>query len=206
MAKSKTRSKSKKAAKINWGGKASSGTNRFNIVFGLAVSAGLIALSVYWWNGRAVQSDFMALASRGHAALEQVEDFLNLGRTHLSPGQGHSYSTSTPTSGPHDPIPTTPGFYESPQPPTKLVHSLEHGMIVLYYDQPAPDVMEQLKSWSSLYTGLWDGMIVTRLSGLGPNVTATAWRKKLEVQPFDPAAIAAFIDAYRGRGPENPVR
>lgn len=206
MAKSKKRRKSKKAAEINWGGQSSPGTGRFNLILGVIVAVALIGGGVYWWQGRAAHSDFLNLASRGHAALEYVENFLNLGRTHLAPGERHPYSTSTPTSGPHDPFPTVPGFYETPQPPTKLVHALEHGMIVLYYDQPTPEDMEQLKSWASLYTGLWDGMVVTRLSGLGTNVIATAWRKKLELDAFDPEAVAAFIDAYRGRGPENPVR
>ena len=34
----------------------------------------------------------------------------------------------------------------------------------------------------------------------------TAWRKRLRLKTFDASAAAAFIDAYRGRGPENPVR
>jgi Protein of unknown function (DUF3105) len=206
MAKSKKRTKSKKAAKINWGGKASSGTGRFNLILGLVAAAAVIAGGVYWWQGRAVNADFMALASQGQAALEQVESFPNLGRTHLRPGEAQAYGTSTPTSGPHSTSPTSPGFYESPQPPANLLHSMEHGMVVLYYDEPAPEVMAQIKSWASLFTGRWDGMAVSRLSGLGPNIIVTAWRKKLDLAPFDPAAAAAFIDAYRGRGPENPVR
>ncbi len=206
MAKSKKRSKSKQAAKINWGGKASSGTSRFNLILGVVAAAALIAGGTYWWLGRAVQSDFMALSTQGQAALDQVESLPNLGRTHLRPGEPRSYATSTPTSGAHNPFPTAPGFYDSPQPPTQLVHSLEHGLVVLYYDEPSAEVLEQLKSWASLYTGRWDGLVVTRLSGLGPKVVATAWRKKLEIHPFDPAATAAFIDANRGRGPENKIR
>jgi hypothetical protein len=34
----------------------------------------------------------------------------------------------------------------------------------------------------------------------------TAWTKKLSLVQFDEAAAAAFIDAFRGRGLENPVR
>ena len=33
-----------------------------------------------------------------------------------------------------------------------------------------------------------------------------AWRRTLTLDPFDGDAGAAFIDAYRGRGPEHPVR
>ena len=87
MAKSKKRKKSKQAAKIKWGGKASSGTSRFNLMFGLVVAAALIGGGVYWWQGRAVNADFMTLAARGQAALEQVKNFPNLGRTHMAPGE-----------------------------------------------------------------------------------------------------------------------
>lgn len=66
--------------------------------------------------------------------------------------------------------------------------------------------MEQLKEWAGLYDGQWSGLVVTRNSGLDEAVVLTAWTKRLEFDSFDPAAAAAFIDAYRGRGPENPVR
>jgi hypothetical protein len=37
-------------------------------------------------------------------------------------------------------------------------------------------------------------------------VVLTAWRKILKLDTFEPASAAAFVDAYRGRGPENKVR
>jgi hypothetical protein len=37
-------------------------------------------------------------------------------------------------------------------------------------------------------------------------VVLTAWRKILKLDSFEPAAAAAFIDTYRGRGPEKRVR
>jgi len=33
-----------------------------------------------------------------------------------------------------------------------------------------------------------------------------AWGQRLELKPFDPELAAAFIDRYRGRGPERRVR
>ena len=43
-------------------------------------------------------------------------------------------------------------------------------------------------------------------SGLGKSVVLTAWRKILKLDSFEPAAAAAFVDTYRGRGPEKRVR
>ena len=51
-----------------------------------------------------------------------------------------------------------------------------------------------------------DGVVVTKDNALGSRVVLTAWRRRLELNPFDAAAAAAFMDAYRGRGPENAVR
>ena len=40
----------------------------------------------------------------------------------------------------------------------------------------------------------------------GNAVLLNAWTKSLKLEPFDPVTAAGFIDTYRGRGPENPVR
>ena len=42
--------------------------------------------------------------------------------------------------------------------------------------------------------------------GLGEAVVLTAWNKILRLDAFDADAAAAFIDRFRGRGPEHPVR
>ncbi len=63
-----------------------------------------------------------------------------------------------------------------------------------------------LKDWASLFSGNWSGVVAVPSSGLGKAVVLTAWRKILKLDAFEPAAAAAFVDAYRGRGPENKVR
>lgn len=206
MAKSKRRTKSKSEKSIAWGGAAGSGTRVTNLTLGVLTVAVLLGGAAYWWQGHSAKSGFLDLANSGQAALTQVETFPNDGRKHLQPGEHYSYASSTPTSGPHDPFPTAPGVYVTPQPPTKLVHALEHGSVVFYYDRPRPEVMDQLRDWAALYSGTWDGIVVAPLPGLGEMVVATAWQKRLNLSPFDAAAAAAFADAYRGRGPENPAR
>lgn len=98
------------------------------------------------------------------------------------------------------------GVYEQVQRPEQLVHSLEHGNIVVYYDEPTPEAEQALKSWAEQFSGPWDGIVAVPKSGLGESLVLTAWTKKLVQPSFDAAAAASFIDAYRGRGPENPVR
>ncbi|MDD9925191.1 MAG: DUF3105 domain-containing protein, partial [Rhodospirillaceae bacterium] len=126
--------------------------------------------------------------------------------THVPAGTQINYGTNPPTSGPHFIHWVNPGFYETSKGRSNLVHSLEHGMIVIYYDQPSAEDLETLKRWTALFTGPWSGIVSVRRAGLGEKVILTAWRRILRLDRLETEAAAAFIDAYRGRGPENPVR
>ncbi len=97
-------------------------------------------------------------------------------------------------------------MYTVSQPDVQLVHALEHGNIVIYYDQLAKDDLSTLESWAGLYTGQWSGVVVAPRPGLGGEIVLTAWRKILRQKTFDTASAAMFVDTYRGRGPEHPVR
>jgi len=56
-------------------------------------------------------------------------------RTHLNPGQPYTYTQKPATSGPHDPSPWAidPRVNDGPIPETRAVHSLEHGVTIIYY-------------------------------------------------------------------------
>lgn len=149
---------------------------------------------------------FQAAARRGQPALQRVEMFPDEGRAHLAPGERWAYRTDPPTSGPHSPDAVDPGFYTTPQPPERLVHSLEHGHIVIYYDDPEPEALRTLQTWARMFNGPWDGVVVVPRPGQGRAIILTAWTRRLRLEAFDADAAAAFIDAFRGRGPEHPVR
>ena len=83
---------------------------------------------------------------------------------------------------------------------------MEHGHIVIYIDRPNAEGVRLLTLWANMYRGMWDGLVVVPRANLGTGVILTAWTKMLRLPDFDPAAAAAFIDQFRGRGPENPVR
>lgn len=173
----------------------------------LAAGALLVAVVVgaLWWLSSAREQEFTALAAEGRGALQsRVTTELSAGRDHVSgsPGYAHRF----PTSGPHSPTWVEPGVYTDAQPRAQLVHALEHGNIVIYYDEPGADVMDRLRQWAALYDRQWSGIVVVPARGLGESIVLTAWTKRLRLDPFEPAVAAAFIDAYRGRGPENRVR
>ena len=172
---------------------------------------GVLAVAVAWggwswWRYSAGEGRFLALAAVGAGGLDAVEKHQDPGGGHLRPGQSAGYRDRMPTAGAHDPKWIDPGVYDTPQLPTRLVHSLEHGMIVIYYDRPQAEVMETLTAWAGLYGAQWSGLVVVPNPGLDDGIVLTAWQRSLKLEPFDAATAAGFIDRYRGRGPEHPVR
>lgn len=176
----------------------------------MVVIAAVLALVVWgawsWWSSRGAASDFESLVDDGRNRLGAVQTFPDGDRSHLARGQAFTYSTPFPTVGPHDPLPLPSGFYTRAQPATRLLHSLEHGLIVIYYDQLPEEQIDMIRGWTGLFVSTWSGVIGVPSPGLGSEVVASAWRRQMRQEIFDPAAIAAFIDLYTGRGPENIVR
>ena len=104
----------------------------YALLLGIAMTGGW-----YFWQAQAGEEKFVELAASYTGSREQVRSMKNLGGGHLTPGQSIRYSDTFPTSGIHADGWTDAGIYTNPQPDTLLVHALEHGNIVIYYDQPA---------------------------------------------------------------------
>lgn len=123
------------------------------------------------------------------------------------------YSSLPATSGPHwDPSGLAQwGVYSTPQPETQLIHNLEHGGVVIWYDPEALTV-EQIDA----LTNHVNAQTATGLSGrykfilspwggrepLPAPVVATTWRWLLELQTADTDAIDEFARAHYGDAPE----
>ena len=164
------------------------------------------AVGWFWWQSRADEAAFAVLAEAGKAALGRVDSPPGRGGGHLTPGQSVRYGDRFPTSGIHDPEWVTPGFYTEAQSLTRLVHALEHGNVVVSYDRPGDAAIATLRMWTRLFGFEWGGVIAVPAPGLAEAVVLTAWGKRLRLETFDARAAAAFVDAYRGRGPEKPIR
>ena len=210
MPKSRTRKKKPGAAKsgVEWGasGYGEGKRKRDWTIAGIAAAA-LIGGGVWWmWTQAAEHRAFEDFAVAGAHALDRVERTPNRGRQHVSPGTPMTYPDEFPTSGDHWPVWTQPGVYGELQPTPMLIHAMEHGNVVIYYETPGDAAWDSMTAWADIYAGQWDGLVVTPRPGLGDDVVLSAWTRNLRLDVWDPAAAAAFIDAYRGRGPENPVR
>ena len=162
-------------------------------------------LPVGYWLRMQAERDFQIRADKGKLSLF-AEQMTDRGQSILKSNTAYDYGDPFPTSGPYDSDWVNPGFYDSPRAPTLLVHTLERGMVVIYYDVPQPIVLQTLKGWADLFHGDKDGIVVVVHPGLRNKLVLTAWDRRLKLAEFDPDVAAAFIDAYRGRGPEKPAR
>ena len=130
------------------------------------------------------------------------------GRDHIWPDHPVEYQTMPPTSGPHFPDPTAPGFYTTRPAFGYLVHSLEHGSVVIYYDpaQLSPEIEKSLRAFIKANSDPEMGIVAVPDADFKYPFILTAWDKMLKLDKYDPRVIRAFLAEYLGRGPESPNR
>ena len=147
----------------------------------------------------------------------------DLGRGHIPQEKWEKlkYNSNPPTSGPHDAVWTNAGVYDSPQGDGHLVHSLEHGYIIISYDctklsekrkvksekEQADNKCEDLKKQLSDLAEekrLWKLIVITR-PHMDVPIALTAWTYIEKLNAFDKEKISRFIDAHRNQGPEKTM-
>lgn len=123
------------------------------------------------------------------------------GRNHVNGDV--TYEVNPPAGGDHNPSPSPPGIFtqESRPPDSRIVHSLEHGYVTIWYrpDLDAPSI-EELRELQRKHSK--DVLLVPRES-LGQPVAATAWHRRLLCDRPDVEALERFVTAYRNKGPED---
>jgi hypothetical protein len=124
------------------------------------------------------------------------------------------YSSTPGTSGPHwDPTGIANwGVYSTPQNETQLIHNLEHGGIVIWYDPERVDQagIDEMAAYVEGQVAQGQGgrfkFILSPWDGIDPlpsAVVVTAWRHALELDEVDMDAIRGFADvSYLRYAPE----
>jgi Protein of unknown function (DUF3105) len=149
--------------------------------------------------------------SESDAKCGDVQEQEEQGAQHIEVGSAHEpYTTTPPTSGPHYNSaglgPVQPDFYEdaTEAPPEGVVHNLEHGQIVFYYNPDAPDEVindlqlavrdEPLASVATPFADLPDDA----------NFVMAAWTVSQACEQVSKVAVNEFREAYQGiTGPEK---
>jgi len=122
------------------------------------------------------------------------------------------YNTDPPTSGSHYATPINPGFYDEgdldslgEHPEGYLVHNLEHGYIVFWYDcEELQGDCDQLKSQIRQVLEDFDNVkvIAAPWDNTDVPVVMTSWGRMLRMESFDSGAARDFVQRNRNRAPE----
>lgn len=184
--------------------------NLVTTVIALAVAGGVVALVINDRNKAARElKDFGVTAAQASCGDVQEQD--EQGRDHIDVGAPHEpYTTNPPTSGPHynsaglGPVQT--GFYEdaSEAPPEGVIHNLEHGQIVIYYNPDAPtEVIADIELAVRTEPAATVAAPFAGIEG-GANLVLTAWTVAQSCEQVSLEVINEFRTAYQGiAGPEK---
>lgn len=125
-----------------------------------------------------------------------------------------AYDTKPPTSGKHYEIPKEDGAYEDAPDPKELVHSLEHGRVVVWFKRNLPE--DDRANLKALFDeDEYQMILIPDTTGMTYAVAATAWNADPQpngtgrllgcpsVKPELYDAIRAFREEHRSNGPEN---
>ena len=175
--------------------------NRALIAGGMVAVLALLTITII--NSRRSNSRVVsALESSGSCEYDSRTD------SDRGPGNNHvtggvSYTVNPPSGGNHNPSASPPGIFtaDNTPPDGQLVHSLEHGYVVIWH---RPDVdtatIEGLRGVANKYPR--DVLLVPRAS-LEQPVAATAWHRRLLCERSDVEALDRFVREYRNKGPEK---
>lgn len=159
----------------------------------------------------------LALLLGGEPSAGVGEQQPNDGAEHVAVGTVFSeaqrpYSSTPGTSGPHWDASGIAnwGVYTTPQPEEQLIHNLEHGGIIIWYEPDALDAdeVDELARYvtrqnSAGISGRYK-FILSPWGGpdFGHPIAVTAWRQLLYLDEVDVGAIDEFARAHYGRAPE----
>ena len=133
----------------------------------------------------------------------RVQRFPDAGANHVA-GRVE-YKTNPPTSGDHFELPAEDGAYANAPEMEPLVHSLEHGRVVLWFQ---PRAAAQLKGQMK---ALFDEdnyhvVLAPNARNMKPAVAASAWTRSITCPEANDKvwdALRLFRDNFRDQGPEQ---
>jgi hypothetical protein len=169
----------------------------------LIIAIAIFGLAAITWG--IVAPNFRA--EIGEAVPELPAEHVNEGE---DPGP---YNTNPPTSGTHYAADLDAGFYDmgdianlGPFPEGYLVHNLEHGYVIFWYNC---EILDE-SACSQLKTDIQDVIKRERnikvigfpWPSIDVPVVMTSWARSLSFDTFDPGLARQFVRTYRNQAPE----
>lgn len=123
------------------------------------------------------------------------------GANHVPEDTVIEYESNPPHSGPHYPRTAHAGVYDKAPEDGYLVHSLEHGAVILWYDEKLGG--GDVKTLKNVFDKMGGKTIMTPRKGMGVLVALTSWTRILKLEKIDEKQILDFYEANYNRAPEN---
>jgi hypothetical protein len=135
---------------------------------------------------------------------------LHIDQSSISP---ITYNSTPPTSGPHYPGIAAWNIYSEPLRYEQLVHNLEDGGVVVYYqcEDGCPELVEQLRSVVTPYLNARRHVVLAPNvptwgpeggepyhQDMGTRIALTAWQRIDKFDEFDAQRMRNFIERYEG--------
>lgn len=122
------------------------------------------------------------------------------GANHVPEGTKIEYKSNPPHSGPHYDRTAHSGIYDKAPADGYLVHSLEHGAVILWYNEKlSSGDIEKLRE----IFGKMGGKTIMTPRKMDVPVALTSWTRILKLEKIDEKKILDFYEANYNRGPEN---
>lgn len=186
-------------------GSASRDNLKRALIAGVVATAVLVAVAAVVVLSRRGDAELRNALTAGSCTVDTKSDPTS------GPGSNHvpnpAYRVDPPSAGNHLGTGTArSGVYSGTSVPSDglLVHSLEHGYVVVWHRPDLPQVdRDRLGDFQRAHDG--DVIVVERAS-LPVPVAATAWEQRLLCQAVEADVLERFADTYVGEGPEKLPR
>ncbi|NIS81051.1 MAG: DUF3105 domain-containing protein [Anaerolineales bacterium] len=124
-----------------------------------------------------------------------------------------SFNTDPPSSGPHDETPLDAGLYDEtaamragPYPAGHLVHNLEHGYVILWYNCKLIDIAACVELKGQIQEVIVDAhntkVIAFPWILIDVPVVMTSWGRMLPFENFNTTLARRFVTANHNKAPE----
>lgn len=168
---------------------------RSNLIWG-GLGLGVLAIIglIVWQGARPLTGEEIQIMSSSHISVDS------------DPG---TYNSNPPTSGPHYPEEAQAGFYETniyQIPSGYLVHNLEHGYIIFWYNcaDLSESVCSELKSQIKAVMDEVNNVKVIAYpwDSIDIPVAMTSWGRLQKMETFNAAQARSFYKTNLNRSPE----
>jgi hypothetical protein len=112
------------------------------------------------------------------------------------------YTSNPPTSGPHAQSPMPFGVLANPAPKENLIHNMEHGGVVIWYNTTNQQIIDQLKKITEQQMDRRRLVVLSAYSEMETDyVAVTGWTRldKFPISEFSEKRVNDFVEEHQRR-------